>query len=101
MKLQESILKTFKEYYPSMTLNESAKLLNINRTRLFRIMNGMDMKVSEYESFENAILEAQGLSTSNFLTTAKDCLRNLKPEKLSRLMDPMNERLLLNSMVIQ
>lgn len=101
MQLQESILNSFKQYYPTITLNESAKLLGINRTRLFRIYNGSEMKISEYESFEKSILEAKGISTNNFLNTAKECLANLKKEKLKLLIEQMNEKLVLNSLLAQ
>lgn len=101
MKLQESILSTFKRHYPALTLNEASKLLNINRTRLFRILNGQEMKISEYESFEFTILKAQGVSNTNFLYTAKDCLKNLRPEKINLLFNQMNEKLFINAMITQ
>lgn len=99
MQLQKTILITFKRHYPTLTLNESSKLLNINRTRLFRILNGAEMKISEYESFEKSILKDQGISTNSFLIMAKECLKQLNSEKLDTLMDQMNERLFLNSIL--
>lgn len=99
MQLQNTILTTFKNHYPNHTLNQSAKLLKINRTRLFRLFNGSEMKISEYESFEKAILQAQGAGTLDLLTKTKECLKVLKPEKLKQLIDQMNEKLFLESLI--
>ena len=98
MQLQNTILATFKKHYPNQTLNESSKLLKINKTRLFRLFNGSEMKVSEYESFEQAILKAQGANSLDLLAKSKECLKVLRPEKLKQLIEQMNEKLFLESL---
>lgn len=101
MSLQESIIHEFKSQYSHFTLEESAKLLRINRTRLFRILHGSEMKISEYESFEDAIMRAKGINNSSFLKIAKDCMHKLSSHKVNSLWQLMHEKLLIHNLTDQ
>ncbi len=51
MKLQKLILKAFKESQGKTTYDKKSKALGIERTRLFRIENGVPMRIDEMEKF--------------------------------------------------
>jgi predicted DNA-binding protein YlxM (UPF0122 family) len=51
MNLQQKILIEFQRLFPRLTLQQISKITKIERTRVFRIINGVEMKISEYEVF--------------------------------------------------
>ena len=55
MQSQNYILNQYKSLYPNSTLRSISERTNIQQTRVFRILNGQEMKLSEYESFKSAI----------------------------------------------
>ena len=55
MSYQKSILKKYKATYPKKTLKEISEETGIQMTRVFRIFNGAEMKINEFESFEKSI----------------------------------------------
>jgi hypothetical protein len=57
MNMQESLIKRLNQNYPNSTLKEISQLTGIQLTRVFRILNGYEMKVKEYEIIENIILK--------------------------------------------
>ncbi len=81
-KLQNAILAKYKKAYPEHTLSDIAKNTNIQITRVFRIFNGYDMKVSELEAFENALMNG---SRKEFISMADDCFQNLSDSKIEYL----------------
>lgn len=56
MQLQNAVLKKYQELYPDQTLREISKKTGIQQTRVFRILNGHEMRISEYEKFRNIIV---------------------------------------------
>jgi hypothetical protein len=55
MSLQQQILCNYFEVYgKEKTLKEISGHLGIQITRVFRILNGYEMKISEYEKFRQA-----------------------------------------------
>lgn len=55
MELQFKILSDFREKYPDLTLKQISKLTGIQITRVFRLFNGSEMKLKEYEMFQNTL----------------------------------------------
>lgn len=51
--LQSAIIRQYKKTYPQDKLKHISAKTNIQITRVFRILNGSEMKISEYESFLN------------------------------------------------
>jgi signal recognition particle GTPase len=60
MNLQKSTIKKFKIRFPNNTYSEIAKITGIQQTRAFRIFNGSEMKLSEYESL-NKLMQTDGI----------------------------------------
>lgn len=94
MCLQQSILNRYRSANPTDTLKEISKKTGIQLTRVFRLMNGSEMKLKEYEAFEQALIQEQrGINTIDFLEKSKNCLLTLPPKTLQLLNIEMNHLL--------
>jgi len=94
MSLQVAVLKQYKATFPQDKLKEISNRTGIQITRVFRIMNGSEMKLKEYESFERCI--AKDFATSEFLDSAKQCLAKLNHERKRQLLNQMKHALKIN-----
>lgn len=74
MTKQEMIIQKYRDCYPNETMKMISNRTGIQLTRVFRILNGKPMKVSEFEVFEKAINE-----------------KSLYPEKTHHLNSLINE----------
>lgn len=99
MSLQETIITDFKKHFPSLSLDKSSKLLKINKTRLFRILQGQEMKVSEYESFDKVLRQRKGITHSDLYSKTKECLQTLRPEKINEILIHMQEKIQLELLI--
>ena len=52
MSLQKRTINTYRQLFPNETLREISLKTGIQITRVFRLMNGKTMKVSELEAFD-------------------------------------------------
>ena len=89
MKLQHKIITTFKFNYPELTYKQVAEMTGIQKTRVFRIFNGSELKVSELEIIEFWNQKATLSCSLDFLETAKKCLTNLNHKILSKILIEM------------
>ena len=60
MKLQAAVLKKYLDKMGKVTIREIADDTGIQMTRVFRIMNGAEMKLSEYEIFKERLNQSAG-----------------------------------------
>jgi hypothetical protein len=81
--LQSEIISQYKVKYPKHTLKEISKATGIQNTRVFRIMNGSEMKLSEYESLKECINKKRNLS--KFESLVNDCKSTLTDLKMKNL----------------
>lgn len=89
--LQQKILIEFKRSYPKDSLQKISKRTGIQITRVFRLLNGSEMKVKEYEAFQSCL--NQTYSHGVFLSTAGKCQQNLKQQKVKELLSRMHYEL--------
>ena len=54
---QNELIKMFKNRFPDYSLKDIAELTGINKTRLFRILRGQEMKLSEFNKFDSLLHE--------------------------------------------
>lgn len=69
-KTQEKLIEKFKSLAGKKTFTEYADITGIERTRLFRLFNGADMKMSEYEKIKAFLEKEDNTSQKNFLEKA-------------------------------
>lgn len=84
MNYQESILKQYRRAFPDRTLKSISLDTGIQMTRVFRLFNGSEMKLKEYEAFERS-LKSHSLASGKFelLTKFQNCLANLPDKDLA------------------
>lgn len=81
--LQQVTLKRFTKVVGQKTYNEYSQLTGIERTRLFRLFHGAEMKVSEYEVFQSFFKEKPEHNTDFSDLDSSDALYDLR-EQVSR-----------------
>jgi hypothetical protein len=57
MKSQSEIIKNYKKAYPNDKLREVSKRTGINLTRVYRIFQGKEMSMGEFEIFNKLVDE--------------------------------------------
>ncbi len=87
MRLQKTVLSEFKRNYPNLTYHEISKLTGIQQTRAFRILNGSELKISEYEIFEklNKQKAIESDSQKNFKIISEKAM-SLFPDKKLKIL---------------
>jgi hypothetical protein len=85
MNLQNKVLQDFKRQYPKATLKTTSELTGINPSRAFRLFNGLEMKLSEYEAFLKVLKDNEEISTHPFIQIAYNCVYKLEARTLSYL----------------
>ena len=71
MELQEQIIKNYYETFGrEKTLKEISNHLGIQITRVFRILNGYEMKLTEYEKFNSITQLENSKNSKNLVETA-------------------------------
>ena len=53
--LQTAIIQSYKQKFPNHKLRHISEQTSIQITRVFRILNGSEMKISEYEAFQKCL----------------------------------------------
>jgi predicted DNA-binding protein YlxM (UPF0122 family) len=53
--LQKKIISDYFQVFGKESLKKISKKTNINVTRIFRLVNGAEMKLSEYEKFHSLV----------------------------------------------
>ena len=92
--MQDSILQTYKTTFPKDTLAMISKRTGINQTRVFRIFNGYEMKISEYETFEQVLYtKGEYQRHTSFIDLAKKCLGKLSQNKIEMMSMEMKDAL--------
>ena len=91
--LQTTLINRYQTTYPADTLKEVSNKTGIQITRVFRLFNGSEMKISEYESFEKALKESK--NQNEFFQLSKECFSHLNKERLNYLSAFMKQSLKL------
>ncbi len=90
-KLQQRILKDYYKTFPNQPIREVARTTSLHPSRVFRILNGHEMKLSEYELFESAILKKEDeKSHTDFFQLSRNCFQRLSINKINNLIEEMS-----------
>lgn len=92
MNLQTSIIKQYLLLNGDQTLRAISAQTGIQQTRVFRLLNGSEMKLAEYEIFHQQINKHIGLKCS-LADLAEQCFQNLNTESIKELEIFMNRKL--------
>lgn len=91
--LQDLIIEKYRQVYPQDTLRDISNKTKIQHTRVFRIFNGSEMKISEYETFEELL--SINKQNQHFQQLARECSRQLSTQTLNELYTQMKQTLKL------
>ena len=84
MKLQDWIIDKYTNLYGLKTLKEISKDTGIQVTRVFRLMHGKEMKIGEFEIFQEKVFNSFEKGTS-ILDLANECLLKLGSQKIEEV----------------
>ena len=90
MGLQRQIINHYFELFGEhRTLREISAHLNIQITKVFRILNGYEMKISEYEKFRQAMGKKAGEGTdlSNMAVKGEKTLSYRMTNDLKQILE--------------
>ncbi len=57
--MQNTVIERFISIIGKKTFSEYADITGIERTRIFRLFNGAEMKISEYEKINNVVAQSR------------------------------------------
>ena len=80
MKKQNDLIKCFRELYEEPSYTKMAKLLNVQKTRVFRVCNGHEMKLSEYLKMQELVDIKNKRNEMDLLVS--ECVSKLSQESL-------------------
>ena len=92
MKEQLDLLKRVREHYNNPTYKEIASLSGIQLTRIFRLYNGFEMKLSEYLKL-SSLVEESNKAHASLDRSISDCKSELSIQELKSLEEIVNRRL--------
>ena len=97
--MQKAILKRYWQVRGDLTLKQISKDTGIQLTRVFRILRGAEMKLSEYEIFQKIIEKHDDYFSSEMKLTASLCENSLSPKCIDDLLDLMKRKLLMKKII--
>lgn len=95
---QKAIIDRYKEIYPKDSVRAIAQRVGIHYSRANRILSGAEMKVSEYEAFNNVIAK-RSFSNDYSVKLFNQALSKLPPKKVQDFVHSL-ERSLINYQIV-
>ncbi len=89
MNTQTNLITRYKNTFPKDTIKEISRKTNIQQTRVFRIFNGVEMKVSEMEALEDVMAKKAHIKFNDFLEASRKCTNELSEKVLLDLYNQM------------
>ena len=96
MQLQETLIKKYRKIYPNYPFRKISEQTGIQQTRLFRIFNGQEMKLSEYETFRSILAKNGNYASFDFNNHITKNLKQLTPEQLENIDNEIQYLVQLN-----
>ncbi len=92
MTAQSTLIKQYMDFFDHPTLKEVSKNTGIQVTRVFRIFNGAEMKISEFDAFQREINKKRGASFE-LQNLAIDCESKISGDDLKEIEDFLKGKL--------
>ena len=94
---ENELIVRFLEIFDDPTLKAISKMTGLNQTRVFRIINGAPMKLSEYFIFKKKINEKLGVL--HYWVAMEECLLKLPGKELRELEREFIRKLKINQLI--
>lgn len=98
MDMQKDLIQKIRKKYDNPTYKELSALTGIQLTRVFRVFNGYEMKLTEYMKL-NALVEQREAHFNSLEATVKKCRYKLSDERLSQLNNYCQRQLEIVSII--
>lgn len=98
MELQQRILDQYINMAPNQTLKKMSGETGLSISRLFRLLNGRVMKLSEYETIKRVISHKAG-DEDSWSQLIRDCQRLLSKDRLNHLEEHIRRELSYAQMI--
>jgi predicted transcriptional regulator len=99
MTLQRQILREYKEIFPHQTLKQISEETGIQITRVFRIFNGQEMKLKEYEAIYNKVQNHKQAKDKELISLVEEGLILLSSESLNDIKMSLMRKLSMKKLV--
>lgn len=96
---QVDVLNKYAQAKGKQTLREISQDTGINTSRLFRLMNGYEMKISEYQIFERKLEEYEFGEHQRVLELMKHCLSSLESPTIEEIEKILHTKVKLKKLV--
>jgi hypothetical protein len=90
--LQQKLISTYKEIFPKDTYKDISNKTRIQQTRVFRIFNGSEMKLSEYEVIEGVTKDTKP-SLFDLRKVIRLCEKTFSFDEIGELLEEINYKL--------
>lgn len=97
-ELQKELIHQFNRLHGDLTLKQISQITDIQITRVFRIFNGHEMKLSEYLVFIKAIESKLGVPVPLFDQLNK-CLNNLNNGQILDVTSYINDKVKTSKLI--
>jgi hypothetical protein len=103
MNLQQKTLMRYRYYFPHETLREIAFKTNINFTRVFRLYNGLAMRLEEFEIFSKFIEEKESSNPKSLKVKKvfEELIPSLTDQELDEWIEIFHRRLYRQKLISQ
>ncbi|MBL7663875.1 MAG: hypothetical protein JNM93_01990 [Bacteriovoracaceae bacterium] len=96
---QERLLKSYRQQRKNYTLIQMSQETGIQQTRLFRIFNGSEMKISEYAAIEKILYPEQKRNQSMIDKLINEASQVLMPESLNEICQLIHKKLSIHQLL--
>jgi hypothetical protein len=99
-EIQDKLLKTYMSLLEKGTIREMSSDCKIQSTRIFRLMNGHEMKLTEYLKVQERVI-ALSCGKSELLEDAFQCEKSLSGHGINEISKIMKRKVRLSKLVNQ
>ncbi|PIP95831.1 MAG: hypothetical protein COW00_07895 [Bdellovibrio sp. CG12_big_fil_rev_8_21_14_0_65_39_13] len=92
MQIQKETIQEFLKLYDKPTLNQIFKMTGIQKTRFFRISNGMEMRLAEYVILKN-LIDQKKVKHGKLRNLVELCLHEMNPLELEKIEQHLEKSL--------
>ncbi len=96
-QLQNEVLSEYVKMLGNPPLRVISENTGINMSRIFRLYNGSEMSLKEYQVFKNEMMRIKEISSLDDLI--ERCLYKLSKDKLSKIVVDLERSLVVSSVV--
>jgi transcriptional regulator of heat shock response len=99
--LQNQIFEQYYQVYPNHTLREISELTGIHPTRVFRLINGMEMRLSEWDKINQAISKKSNdrFVLSGLIRLFNQAIHELNLENLQQIFNDIEQMMDLHRLL--